>query len=156
MVPATCRSYAEMVDAIVLRLVELNVQQLELDVKCGLANGHTGKLLSPVPIKHYGEISLSLHLQALGLRIVVEPDPERGPLISGSRLFKPRDAAAVLAARLRTREGQELLREARRRAGLKGAAKRRRLAREAAEAREEAAAKMPSSQYQPAETAIAG
>jgi hypothetical protein len=42
---AICRTYAEMVDAINARLVELNVQHLALDERCGLASGHTGLLL---------------------------------------------------------------------------------------------------------------
>jgi hypothetical protein len=150
------RSYCELVDAIALRLVELNVQQLALDEKCGLASGHTGKLLGPKPTKFYGKLSLDLHLQALGLRLIVEPDPERKPLLSDSREFRPRDATAVLAARLATREGHELLREALRQAGLKGAAKRRRLAVERREAREAAAAKWRQPQDQPEAAAIAG
>jgi hypothetical protein len=144
------RSYAELCDAFVARMVELNVQHLALDHRCGLASGYTGKLLGPKPPKRYGPMSFDLHLQALGLALVVIPDPERQPLISDTREFMPRDTAAVLAARLQTREGHELLKEALRQAGRKGAAKRRRLAREAAEA------KWRHPQDRPEEAAIAG
>jgi hypothetical protein len=105
----TCRTYAELVDAIAVRVIELNVQHLEIDHKAGLASGHTGKLLGPRPLKFYGPISLDLHLQVLGLRSVVEPDPERPSVLIGTREFRPRDPATVLAARVATREGRELL-----------------------------------------------
>jgi hypothetical protein len=130
------RTYHELLDAIALRLVELNVPQLELDERCGLGAGHTGKILGPQPTKNYGPLSFDLHLQALGLRLVVEPDPDRPPVIADTRELAPRDAAAVLAARLATREGRELLRRALRECGRKGARKRQRMAREAKEAAE--------------------
>jgi hypothetical protein len=131
-----CRTYHELTDAVALRLVELNVPQLELDERCGLGAGHTGKILGPRPTRNYGPMSFDLHLQALGLRLIVEPDPDRPPAIAFTRELAPRVAEAVLEARLRTREGQELLRQALRECGRKGARKRQRMAREAAEARE--------------------
>ena len=104
------RTYLELTDAIARRVVELNDQHLALDEKCALANGHTGKLLAAVPTKHYGPMSLDLHLQVLGLALMVIPDPARPPAIAATREFKPRDATAVLEQRLKTREGRELLR----------------------------------------------
>jgi hypothetical protein len=64
------RTYLELTDAIARRVVELNDQHLALDEKCALANGHTGKLLAAVPTKHYGPMSLDLHLQVLGLALM--------------------------------------------------------------------------------------
>jgi hypothetical protein len=130
------RTYAELRDAIALRLVELNVPQLELDERCGLAQGASGRILGPKPTKNYGPLSFDLHMEALGPRLVVEPDPDRKPAIANTRELPPRVAEAVLEARLRTREGLELLRQALRECGRKGARKRRQMAREAAEARE--------------------
>jgi hypothetical protein len=120
------RTYSELLDAIALRLVDLNVPQLELDERCGLGAGHTGKILGPRPTKRYGPLSFDLHLQALGLRLIVEVDPDRKPVIADTRGLPPRDAHAVLEARLRTREGRELLREALRECGRKGGRKRQR------------------------------
>jgi hypothetical protein len=116
MLPATCRSYHELVDAITRRLVELNIQQLELDYKCGLATGHSGKLLAPEPIKFYGKISLGLHLQTLGLVLIVAPDPERQPVLANTRQFKPRNSDAVMAGRQRLRQVREEQRDAEREA----------------------------------------
>jgi hypothetical protein len=128
------RTYAELCDAFVARMVELNVQHLALDHRCGLASGYTGKLLGPKPPKRYGPMSFDLHLQALGLALVVIPDPQRQPLISDTREFRARDTAAVLAARLATREGRELLAAARSESAKKGWTTRRQHARRAAEA----------------------
>jgi hypothetical protein len=143
------RTYHELVDAIALRLIDLNVQHLLLDAKCGLAAGYTGKLLAPSPMKYYGRLSLDLHLQALGLMLIVAPDPEREPLLAGTREFRPLDPDAVLARRLETREGRELLALARSEAAKKGWSKRRKNARKAA-----ALMMMPSSQYRPGEAAV--
>jgi hypothetical protein len=150
------RTYAETCDALATRMIELNVQQLALDEKCGLASGHTGKLLGPKPRKFYGPVSLDLHLEVLGLRIVIEPDPDRAPLLANTRQFLPRDVTAVLAARLRTREGHELLREHLRQAGRKGVAVRRRLAQERQEAKQAALPHGHRPQDQPEAIAIAG
>jgi hypothetical protein len=122
----TCRTYHELVDAIALRLTELNVQHLVLDAKCGLAAGYTGKLLGPNPTKNYGPMSFDLHLQVLGLALVVIPDPDRPPVLTDTRHFRRLDACAVLARRLETREGRELLALARSEAARKGWIKRRR------------------------------
>jgi hypothetical protein len=105
------RSYAELCDAFVARLIDLNVQHLEVDHACGLAGGYTGKLLGPKPTRHYGPRSLDLHLQALGLMLIVAPDTAREPMVSDSREFRPRDAVAATALRKRKREGRELLAE---------------------------------------------
>jgi hypothetical protein len=60
--------------------------------------------LAPSPTKFYGKISLSLHLQALGLILIVAPDPERPPVLTNTRQFKPRDPAKVQAGRTRLRQ----------------------------------------------------
>lgn len=108
------RTYLELIDAISMRLVELNVQQLELDVRAGLATGHSGKILAPRPTKNYGPMSLNLHLQTLGLVLIVAPDPEREPVLSGTRQFRPRDPAKVQEGRLRLRQVHAEQREAER------------------------------------------
>jgi hypothetical protein len=149
------RNYLELIDAIALRMIDLNVQHLLLDAKCGLAAGYTGKLLGPNPTKNYGPVSFDLHLQALGLRLIVEPDPDRPPALSDTREFRPRDPDVVLARRLETREGRELLREALRQAGRKGVAKRRRMAIERRMAREAAEAKWRHPQDRPEVATIA-
>jgi hypothetical protein len=117
------RSYAELCDAFAARLIELNVQHLEVDHTCGLATGYTGKLLGPKPTKHYGPRSLDLHLQALGLMLIVVPDTERQPLVSDSREFRPKDSTTVVVQRRRKREARELLAEILRENQKKGARK---------------------------------
>jgi hypothetical protein len=128
------RNYLELIDCIALRMTDLNVQHLVLDERCGLAAGYTGKLLGPNPSRNYGPMSFDLHLQALGLRLVVEPDPDRPPVLTDTRLFRARDADAVLSQRLATREGRELLAAARSESAKKGWTTRRQHARRAAEA----------------------
>jgi hypothetical protein len=98
-----CRSYLEMVDAFNSRAVEINATRLDIDEKSGLASGHSSKLLCPKPIKGFGQLSFDLVMQTLGLRIVVQVDPDRPPLAGNSRKLRPRNPEAVLRARRRAR-----------------------------------------------------
>src|SRR5262249_13470142 len=47
-----------------------------LDLVSGLTGGYSAKLLSPVPIKTLGRVSLGLILQTLGLRLIAVEDME--------------------------------------------------------------------------------
>jgi hypothetical protein len=103
-----CRSYDELIDAIAARVVEINTTHLALDAKTGLASGHSGKLLAVRRTKGYGKLSLDLHLQALGLAIVVIPDPARPVLVAEQRKIYRRDPEDVLATRRRARAQQDM------------------------------------------------
>jgi hypothetical protein len=79
MKPLVFDTEAEMVDAIRQRVDELNISRARVDQLCGLADGHTAKLLCPARVKRFGSTSLPLVLQALALRIVrveIAEDPE--------------------------------------------------------------------------------
>jgi hypothetical protein len=53
----------------------LNISRETLDEISGLQEGYSGKLLAPTPIKNLGDLSLSLLLASLGLRLVLIEDP---------------------------------------------------------------------------------
>lgn len=70
------RNYAELVDALarVKNFLQLSNETVELI--SGLCAGHCDKLLGPSRAKKIGPRSLDLLLGALGLELVVRPDPE--------------------------------------------------------------------------------
>ena len=70
------RSMPELVEALRMRRDELNISHETIDSIAGLQSGYTSKLLAPKPIKNLGPMSFGSILGALGLAVVVVPDPE--------------------------------------------------------------------------------
>jgi hypothetical protein len=68
------RSRDDLVAIVRRRQEELGVACLTVDEVAGLASGHFAKLTSQV--KGFGFLSMFLVLEALGLRIRIEEDPE--------------------------------------------------------------------------------
>jgi hypothetical protein len=58
------------------RVDALNVPRLELDRVAKLAQGHTSKLLSLSPTKHFGSKSFWSLVRAAGLKVLLVVDPE--------------------------------------------------------------------------------
>ena len=56
------------------RVADLGTTYGAVDEVSGLADGHTSKLLAPVPIKGLGQKSLGLLMGTLGIRILVVAD----------------------------------------------------------------------------------
>jgi hypothetical protein len=73
---ARVSDYGALVSALRARSAELNVRREVLDSVAGLQQGYSAKLLSPVPSKSLGRVSLGPVLQALGLAIVLVEDAE--------------------------------------------------------------------------------
>jgi hypothetical protein len=96
-------NYTQLLDAIRRRKDELNVSFEILDAVSGLQSGYSAKLLSPRPVKRLGEVSLAALLGALGLRLVVRPDPDALSRVR-SRLV-PRQASPIHRVRARTPMG---------------------------------------------------
>jgi len=68
------RTLEELILAFRARREELGLSQLELDDLAGLQDGYTGKIeAGPVRGRSFGEVSLPLILDALGVRLVLVP-----------------------------------------------------------------------------------
>ena len=73
--PTTIREYADLVDVIRRRQDELlRISCLTIDEIAGLHSGHYSKITAG--LKGFGSLSLFNVLQALGLRLRIEPDPD--------------------------------------------------------------------------------
>ncbi|WGR91851.1 hypothetical protein MTX26_15935 [Bradyrhizobium sp. ISRA443] len=80
MTPKVVSTCAELVQLLRERRNELDITHETIDDISGLQSGYTGKLLSPVPIKQLGAVSLGAMLGALALKIVrieLVEDPEQ-------------------------------------------------------------------------------
>jgi hypothetical protein len=73
---APIRSMSELVQALRDRRDALNISHETIDSISGLQSGYTSKLLAPKPIKNLGPMSFGSILGALGLAVVVVPDPQ--------------------------------------------------------------------------------
>jgi hypothetical protein len=72
---AIVRSYQQLRAAVAARRKALGWSQLEVDYRSGLMDGYTGKI--ECGTRHFGDLSLGLVLQTLGLELIVRPrDPE--------------------------------------------------------------------------------
>jgi hypothetical protein len=100
--------------AVRARAEQLEVSRATVDQVAGLPDGYASKLLSVVPMKNMGKISLGPMLRTLGLKLVVTEDPEALAAMS-HRLPKRRQCYA----RANTAEVR-LLREMMRANGRKG------------------------------------
>jgi hypothetical protein len=73
---AVCRSFEELRNAIAAFCEQQRVTRRDLDRRAGLAEGHSGKLLSPRARKKFGSVSFRWVLAALDLEIVVQRRPD--------------------------------------------------------------------------------
>lgn len=65
------RTYRDLLVALRARAERMHVSREELDALGGLASGHAAKLLTPIPVKALGPISLEAMLRVLDLEIVI-------------------------------------------------------------------------------------
>jgi hypothetical protein len=91
---AVVRSYDELLAALRARAHELDVSRETLDAITGLQNGYSGKLLSAVPVKTLGRISMGPMLTAMGVALVVIEDLET--LQRMEKRLKKRACAVVI------------------------------------------------------------
>lgn len=75
------RSMPELIAALCARRDELNISHETIDNIAGLQSGYTSKLLAPNPIKNLGPMSFEALLGALGVAVVVVPDPVSAALV---------------------------------------------------------------------------
>jgi hypothetical protein len=103
----TVTGYTALLDVIRARRAELGVSFEVLDLTAGLTPGHSQKIIGETPVKNFGRVSLECILGALGLVLVVRPDPVglarvqgrlAGRLLSHPVRRKDRPAAASVAA----------------------------------------------------------
>jgi hypothetical protein len=85
--------YAQLHAALRRPAEEIGISRVEIDRLAGLADGHASKLLSPVPIKKLGHISLGPILSVLGLKIALIEDPEA--VARTIRMAEPRQECHV-------------------------------------------------------------
>jgi hypothetical protein len=90
---ATIRSREDLVVAVRSRQEELGISCLTIDEIAGLADGHFSKLTSQV--KGFGFVTTFLVLQALGLRLRIEVDPEATAKLA--QRWRPRNDSYVRA-----------------------------------------------------------
>jgi len=83
MAPTEIHDYAGLVAALRARKEALDVSFSLLEHLSGLQNGYISKLLSPRPSKRLGQLSLDCLLAVLGLKLVVQEDPEAMAKLSG-------------------------------------------------------------------------
>jgi hypothetical protein len=86
------RDHDDLVALVRSRQEELGVACVTVDEVAGLADGHFAKLTCG--IKRFGPISIFLVLEALGLRLRVEENPEA--IAKFSSRWKPRNESYVL------------------------------------------------------------
>ena len=99
------RDHDQLVALVRRRQNELNLSCLAIDEVAGLADGHFSKLTCG--IKKFGPVSIFLVLEALGLRIRVEEDPEAIAKLAGR--WQPRDDRYVLTDKHWRRKAPALL-----------------------------------------------
>ena len=80
-------SYARLVEALRDRLCEVGTTFAGVDQLAGLPERYSQKLLGHEPVKGMGAISLFPILQALGLRLLLVPDPPALVKLQGHALW---------------------------------------------------------------------
>jgi hypothetical protein len=88
---AEVRSWNDLDTALRARAESLNVSRLVLDELSGLQSGYASKLLAPVPIRHFGRVSLGAMSGALGLKLVVQEDKEALARVAGRLVRRERN-----------------------------------------------------------------
>ena len=84
---AEIRTYADLVAALRARKEQLDVSFATIEDVSGLQSGYCSKLMSPRPSKFFGELSLTLVLQTLGLKLILVEDEAAMAKLNG-RLVK--------------------------------------------------------------------
>jgi hypothetical protein len=69
--------YGDLVAAVRARLAEVGISGATLDELAGVPARYSQKIIGPRPSKTFGPASLGSIPGALGLRLVIEPDPEQ-------------------------------------------------------------------------------
>jgi len=77
------RSPDDIVAALRARKEALNISNEALDAISLLPDGYVSKLLAPRRMKHLGELSLPSLLEALGVALVLVPDPDAIKRVEG-------------------------------------------------------------------------
>lgn len=91
------RSYSELVDAFARIKDFLQLSNETVEEVGGMTRGHCDKLLGPSRCKRVGPISLDLLLGALGLELVVRPNPEAVQKLA--RRWEQRDQKQIRVSR---------------------------------------------------------
>jgi hypothetical protein len=81
------RDYDQMLNVIRAHIESLNISRATIDYASGTQSGYAAKVFGPKPLKRMGPTSMPLILEALGLRLAVEIDPEATARIT-SRMAK--------------------------------------------------------------------
>jgi hypothetical protein len=68
--------YESLIAAVRARIAEIGISYSTLDFLAGTQVGYSAKILGPTPSKSFGPVSLGCILGALGVRLVLKPDPE--------------------------------------------------------------------------------
>lgn len=95
------RGYREFVAILRAFLEEEQITRETLDEHSGLTARHAAKLLTPIPIKNFGPISLTLLLQSCGLELWVVQRPD-SPIdeLPKARFVRKRGASSQASSRL--------------------------------------------------------
>jgi hypothetical protein len=102
---AVVHDYAGLMDALRERIRELKITLETADSISGLQSGYTAKLLTPVPLRAIGRVSLGPLLTCLGLKLIVVEDLNAFKRIE-SRLTKRRRPARNASDMLATQKQQ--------------------------------------------------
>jgi hypothetical protein len=86
-------SYDELVEAIRVRVDEMNISREELDLQAGIPTGYSGKCLGPAQVKRLSYATMGPVLGAIGCKLLLVEDPEQTAKIL--RRAQPRDTRQV-------------------------------------------------------------
>jgi hypothetical protein len=79
---AEIRSMADIHDALRARFEALELSRVTIGAAAGLSDGHASKLLSPVPVKRFGDVSLWPTLEVAGVKLCLVEDPDAARVTS--------------------------------------------------------------------------
>jgi hypothetical protein len=96
-----CRTYFELIAALMARREQLNISLDTLNALAGLADRHCSKILTPHPSRFLGPVSLDNLLAALGLKITISVDDEASSRVQDQ--WTPRQWSAVRRTMRRNR-----------------------------------------------------
>lgn len=74
--PAPIRCTADLLDALHARKAELGLSNKFVDDICGLADGHTDKVLGPTRAKGASTFMIDVFLECFAVELVMRPNPE--------------------------------------------------------------------------------
>jgi hypothetical protein len=99
---AEIRSMADLHDAMRARFDALEISRLEIDAAAGLASGHAGKLLAPVPVRRFGDKTLWPVLETAGVKLCLVEDPDALARVTVKLKKRQRNAVRCVLASRRT------------------------------------------------------